>query len=522
MPVSSSQAKCIPDPDKEALSSKASPRTDSPPETVPESAPSPLKSLPWLSITLFTLVGLNEGLFSGYILSLLATLTDLKVPSEKRNLLGYLTLVFVLRMFLGPLGDKYYWGKVGRRKSYILPSKLLAALVVFLLSFAMDKWIREANIAALFFGLLFYGIAVIFESNSLNAFRIEFFGTSKASAASAAKNLSWLVGMMVSLQVFTAFNSDHVCREYLKIEGGSFLSHNAFMRIIAIINICSLGLMFLLKEKPVDKAKDMSISPLKIIRAVYRHKRLRKITLWNLFGPTLPFAMKIIVNQYYINKGFRREDYILSSFVVVPAGISCGALWIWLLKGQKYMTKVWATVLVSALVEGLHIIAYGVFDETKTYTLTLILVIIIQAIETHTDFFVPQYSMYLLAASKKYTVTYLSTLYSLFALFQIPFTYLLSALVDYVPLWALFGSAILVHLIGQALTYKLCRGVDQQKYDPLGEEIDEILDQINKKKNSQETPTAENEAQNDQILTPKSPPKDPSDEQGDQELAQQA
>lgn len=443
----------------------------------PTDQPHPPLKHKFLFIVVFVTIGLGEGMFLGYVSSLMASLTELKVPSEKRSLLAFLTVVYIFRMFLAPLADRYFSLGLGKRKSYIVPAKLLSALLYLIVSFFIEDWIEALNIVPIFFCLLGIGVTMILESNALGGLRMDFFGKQNASSASVTQHLGFLFGMMLALQVFTSLSSEYVCKDILGMKGPIW-THTGFFRIISAVNFFGVCLVFLIREQDPtpDSLAKIKVTPFKVIQGVLKVKRLKKIILWNLFGPTLCFGMKLIVNQYYIKKGFKREDYILCSFMVIPVGAISNVLWIKVLKSGNFMTKLWISVLISGFVECLHIFNYSRFDPEKNYRSTLIGILIIKALDIPANWITVQIALLLTSASKLYTVTFLTTLSSVLTASRAPSITLMSSVVDYVPMQVLYALGCLGQLTFNILTWKMVREIDLGgDLQNIGEEFDRFV-----------------------------------------------
>ena len=135
----------------------------------------------------------------GYKASLGAIFAERNVPSEIRTVLNIIAVTYVLRIFLAPLADRYYNAWMGKRKTYLIPCKLFAFSVFSIFSLLIEDWVegnRVITITAYFFVV---NCVMIFESNALQGFRMDFFGRKNAGAASSAHTISNLIGFCIGL-----------------------------------------------------------------------------------------------------------------------------------------------------------------------------------------------------------------------------------------------------------------------------------------------------------------------------------
>ena len=193
---------------------------------------------------------------------------------------------------------------------------------------------------------------------------MDFFGRKHAGAAGSANTIGNLIGICIGLQVFTALSSDYVCKEYFKLSG-KVMNHAIMFRVIACINLLSLGVLLCINEKPAQINKIVvSLSPVRVVKSLFNTTLLWKSFFWNFFGPTLVLSMKVMVGQYYIKKGIRREDYILClAFVMIPSSIISNLIWIKIIRRGNLMFMLWLAVFNGVLVESLHAVNYSFFDK---------------------------------------------------------------------------------------------------------------------------------------------------------------
>lgn len=426
----------------------------------------------YLYVLIFALVSLNDGIVLGYKGSLGAIFAVKKVPSEIRSLMSIITVTYVLRMFFAPIADKYFSAWMGKRKTYIVPCKLFAFAVYTVFSNFIEDWVARDRVPTIATYFFLVNTVMILENNALQGFRLDFFGRKDAGAAGAAHTLSNLLGMAIGLQVFTSLNSEYVCTTYLGLKD-KVLSHTDMFRLIGVLNLFSCALVVCIQEKENFRPAIMTdLGLIRVIKAIYRTSTLWKAVLWNFFGPTLVLAMKVTVGQYYFDKHLRREDYILClAAVMIPTGIIANLIWIRLTKRGKLMIKLWLAILNGVVVECLHVFNYTYFDAKTNYRRTLICICFILALDCCANWLMIQSSFFASAAPKKYAVTFLATIYSMFSAFRaVPIT-VVNALVDYVPMQAVFITFLLGQLTYNICTYKMVRDIDKKDPKEVGQEF---------------------------------------------------
>ena len=252
-------------------------------------------------ILVFVLISLNDGMFLGYSNALMAIFTENNVSSQKRALLYLGSLTYMVRLFFAPVTDKYFMPWLGKRKTYLLPCKLIATVGYLLVSFWIDGWVQDGSIVpiAIFFFFLNFFIAI--ENNTMGGFRIDFFGPSNSTAAGAASSISIIFGLCLGYQGFIVLNSNFVCTKYFKLDG-PLINHADYFRIVASINMAGFFIITQLKEKSLQaNGKVQALkNPIKVIKALFSTYETRVNMIFNLIADpdkpeewsTVPFSSR--------------------------------------------------------------------------------------------------------------------------------------------------------------------------------------------------------------------------------------
>ena len=462
-----------------SISSNAGESPD--PQSVPQienpgQSSSPKKSkIPY--IFLFAAISLNDGMAIGYKASLIGILTERGIPSEQRSLLTLVTLTFVLRMFLAPLADKYYVPLVGKRRTYLIPCKLFAATSYYSASFFIDSWIDHKHIGTIALYFFLSNMIMMFENNALQGFRMDFFGRSNSGSAGAAQTMGIILGIGIGLQGFTCLNSKWIMLNYFGVDH-SLISHGDFFQYIAIANLLAILVVFCIPDnfKPA-KSQIFFATPWRVIKAIFKSRILFTAVLWNALAPTMAMGMKMTVGQYYIKKGFRREDYvIIIAMSLMPVHLVVNLICIRIVKGGKLAFKLWIAILNGAAVECLHAINHHYFDKETNYRRTAVCIGLIMVLDSLANWMMIQTAFFMTVSSKKYTVSFLSTIYSSFAAMRSMPLMLMNAGVDHFSMLHYFVGCLILQLLYNLLTYSIVKQIDSHDYRQIGKEFEYYLE----------------------------------------------
>ena len=435
-------------------------------------------------ILLFILISLNDGMVLGYKNSLSAYFTEKKVPSEQRTLLNLINLTYILRMLFAPLADRHFSAFIGKRRSYLLPCKIFAAAAYFGGSLYIDQWVNERDLVMITIYFFSVNFVMVLENNALQGLRLDFFGRKHAGSAGASYTIATVLGTVIGLQLFTVLNSARAMKKFFN-HPEPVLTNQGFLLILSGLSLAAIPIQFIIPDIRERVATSAIVNNTwRVIKSLFKTKPVWNSVVWNFVGPTLSMGMKVVVAQYYISRGANREDLVvLLAVVLIPVTFIANLVWIHILDSGRLMFKLWIAVLLSVAAQSLHAVNYYFFDPNTNYRQTLIVIGVLTAIDTFCNWLMVQSTFYLSTASKKYSVSYISTVNSLLSASRIGPIAGMNALIDYVPMSYFFGGCVLLQLVYSIFTYNQINEIDKYNYIEIGLEFEQNLEDLNAKAN---------------------------------------
>eukprot|EP00042_Codosiga_hollandica_P042491 m.390360 g.390360 ORF g.390360 m.390360 type:complete len:490 (+) comp56342_c0_seq5:201-1670(+) len=271
---------------------------------------------------LYTIQALPLGLVSG-------TLPLLLKSTVSYSELGVLSLCyypFSLKLLWSPVVDAVYSTRIGRRKTWIIATQLVMA-VVFLLA---ANYVQEAvtspsvdiqKLTAIFFLLVLLAAT---QDIAVDGWALILVEKRNLSYASTCEALGMQMGYQISYPLFIALNSPTFCAEYLNIQG-AVLDIGLLLRLCAFAYLAVTIALYFKTEAAAEIPKDLSI------KMAYRQ-------LGSLF--TLPgikhylvvgmlFKIGFVANESIsmlelVDRGFRREQLAFTAVIDFPSQVLIG------------------------------------------------------------------------------------------------------------------------------------------------------------------------------------------------------
>lgn len=398
-------------------------------------------------VIMFIFISLNDGMLSGYMASLMAIFTERKVPSYRRFVLNVAMTPVVFRVIFSPIVDKYFSRRIGRRKTYLLPCKLIATLFYLIMSFHIQTLIDDNSVVLMGSLFLIPCLVQCFENSAVFGFRLEYFGKRHAGHIGAVNTISMTFGLAIGIQIFTALNSPKVCRTYLGLPD-KILSHEQFLRMLAAANFLGFCIVVCIKEHKrnyENLAKTLTF--VHVYRAFIEKKLVRKLVGYQvLFSITL-LAMRITCTQYYILNGLVREHVIVPTIIMVPLGFLANMLWVKYINSGHLVTKAWAQCVCCVFIMSLHIPNIYFFNKETNYTRTLICYGIIYGLDTVFPWGTFQNSLVNLTASTRYGSSWTICFSSSLSGSRVLVVMSLNSVLDFFNVYTSFGFLCILQLI---------------------------------------------------------------------------
>lgn len=284
------------------------------------------KSNAVLLIVLYMLQGIPLGLVFGtlpFVFKSVFTYTQLGTFS----LAGY---PFSLKLLWSPIVDSVFIPRIGRRKSWIVPTQILLGFLFIYCSYYIEDVLTTGNahageLAVLFFVVIFTAAT---QDIAVDGWALTLLSKRNVKYASTCETVGWQIGVALSFTLFLPLNSAEFCNNYLRSDPAAegLVGLGQAMRFWAVgFFLVSIWLLFFKTEVSTRLPDDLSIT------AAYRQ-------MWKVL--TLP-SIKQLLFVYMINRvgfiacdalttlkladrGFKKEQLAFTSFVDFPAQMMLG------------------------------------------------------------------------------------------------------------------------------------------------------------------------------------------------------
>ena len=125
------------------------------------------------------------------------------------------TMPYSFKVFWAPLVELYYFEKIGKRKSWVVPTQLVGCCILFYLSFYIVEMLLEKQVYKLTGFLILNTFVITCQDIAVDSWAVEILHPSNSSYASASQSVGQSLGKIMSTTVFIALNSIEFCNKWI-------------------------------------------------------------------------------------------------------------------------------------------------------------------------------------------------------------------------------------------------------------------------------------------------------------------
>ncbi|RHZ67040.1 hypothetical protein Glove_303g95 [Diversispora epigaea] len=280
-----------------------------------------------LLVVLYLLQGVPVGLAFGSIPFLLKS----KLSYSQLGIFSLATYPYSLKLLWSPIIDTFYFKKIGRRKSWIIPIQLLTGGLFFWLGKHVDQMLNVEkpdiySLTFIFFALIFFSAT---QDVAVDGWALTLLSKNSLSYASTAQTIGLNTGYFLSFTVFLAFNSADFSNKYFR----SVSSDQGILELGKYLTFWSLiyfGVtIWLLIAKSEDSSHNdehnMSIKNVyKTIWNICKMPHMRTLIMILLVAKIGFIANEAVTGLKLLEFGFSKEDLALAVLIDFPIQIAVG------------------------------------------------------------------------------------------------------------------------------------------------------------------------------------------------------
>lgn len=252
---------------------------------------------------------LGIGLVQGYFVSIQFNLQSTGAGLAAQSTLSLATYPYSFKFLISPLLDRFYFGKLGRSKTYIILGGLVIASTFSILGPTVQGMVEQAQVVpiTLLFGII--NIMVCFVQIAGESWILTMFSKEEKTKASTFLSIGQSFGVILGYNVFTPLNDKEWLNNNIFTDNhidGPLVTHTMFCLTVAVLYFLAVtvNLLFISEEKILDKkAKDIC----KILAIMPRHvtnSHMRMFVLYIFACRFIYFMIDFSLDLRLIKNGY--------------------------------------------------------------------------------------------------------------------------------------------------------------------------------------------------------------------------
>lgn len=276
-----------------------------------------------LLVLLYFIQGVPMGLVFGSIPFLLKNAEG--VTFTQIGIFSFAAYPYSLKLLWSPLVDALYHPSFGQRKSWIVPTQIVAGCLMIYISYDLEAELRagtDASMYRLMISFLILIFLVATQDIAVDGWSLTILSPQNRSFASTCQTIGLNMGFFLSFTVFLALNSAEFCNSYLRIDPlpDGVLSISGYLHFWGIVYIVSaVWVALAITEGATHEQQPHSIM------TVYRQMRqilglpmVRHLLVVLLLCKVGSIANDSVTALKLLEKGFKREHMGLFALIEFP------------------------------------------------------------------------------------------------------------------------------------------------------------------------------------------------------------
>lgn len=259
---------------------------------------------------LYTLQGIPLGLSA----ALPMILQNRGISYKQQAEFSFVTWPFSIKLLWAPLVDCIFSKKIGRRKTWLIPTQYLLGTFMIFLSHHVDNWIGETpNIELLTLTFFILNFLAATQDIAVDGWALTMLKKDNRGHSSACNSVGQTAGFFLSYVLFMALESSSFCNMYLRWEpkDEGIISLAGFLSFWGWLFLITTTLVAILKKEEEPKDGDREIIHNTDINTAYK-------SLKEILGLKSVQILSVILLTSKI--GFSATDSVMS-LKLVEAGI---------------------------------------------------------------------------------------------------------------------------------------------------------------------------------------------------------
>ncbi|CAF1298887.1 unnamed protein product [Adineta ricciae] len=281
------------------------------------------------SICLITILYTLEGLNIGLMLSIPLFLIYYGATWKDRGTFNFTSYPFSMKLLWAPLVDVFYIKRFGRRKSWIVPTQLLTAVVLLIASFFIESLVVQNHVVIL--TIIFFIVVFLTATDDvcIDGFAITLFATTNPQWASTSQGIGQTFGRFLGSSFLLTLESANFTNKFIRAplalpsQTSGLFSLAQFIRVVAVIFVLVTICVIFVREKQetvhADDHKASDLSLMKVYHSILKllkKKCIQQLAIIMLLLP-IPFVpFQAMSNLALISHGVPRDSLALVNIPV--------------------------------------------------------------------------------------------------------------------------------------------------------------------------------------------------------------
>ncbi|XP_015905190.1 acetyl-coenzyme A transporter 1 isoform X2 [Parasteatoda tepidariorum] len=282
-----------------------------------------------LNIAILFFLYILQGIPLGLAGSIPMILQNRNISYKEQAIFSFVNWPFSVKLLWAPAVDSLFWSRVGRRKTWLVPTQYFIGLFMIVLSTSVSSLLGDDNsvpnvwlLTAVFFCMNFLAAT---QDIAVDGWALTMLSRRNVGYASVCNSVGQTAGYFLGNVVFLALESATFCNTYLRSvpQPEGLVTLGSFLRFWGIVFFIATSMILVFKSEREDRHSNI-LGIRDTYSQLYRILCLRNIWLIVTFLLTCKIAFAAtdaVTGLKLIEQGVKREHLALIAIPMVPIQI---------------------------------------------------------------------------------------------------------------------------------------------------------------------------------------------------------
>jgi len=283
-----------------------------------------------LNLVLLVFLCTLQGIPMGISLAIKTYMQNKKVPYIQQAKFGMVDLPYSLKLLWAPMVDAAYFRRIGKRKTWLVPTQLLIGFALMYAGSNLNGWLtgNESQINILTCVFFCVNLLASTQDIAIDGWGITMLRRENVGYASTCNTSGQAMGIALGYVFFILFESEEFCNKWLRFteQKGGIVTMKGYLYFWGMVYIVATSTLAVFKREKCDQSdKGNRMNVTQTYKLLWKIMNLQTIQMFAVVMLAYEIAFSslgsTVSNPKFMEYGVAKEDIAMIDMSLIPIRI---------------------------------------------------------------------------------------------------------------------------------------------------------------------------------------------------------